>query len=436
MPATLKVVMFTDQVKSTPNTARRALAEVKQVAHEQDELTAAVVRQYGGSILKDTGDGALIEFQSCAVAVQCGYVLQQRVKARNEAQTNERLKFELHIGIDLGELVVLPNGDVRGNAVNRAARVCSECLQGEVYFTEKVMGELHPHGAQVAKVGPVELKGVEGEVILYRIVDWIGEIDSAPNPFIWRGAIARSEDLFDRESELSTLRAYVHGRQNCQIVGERRIGKSSLLRNIENVATGWDNSFVVAYLDLQDARCFSLTGLLSLSSRQLGWPKSATNLSEFADFVDTSVSEGRRPVLCLDEFEELTLRRSEFSRDFFLTLRSCGQQGLSIITASRKPLSGLTDQSDPTSPFYNTFPVLRLGSFSESDAQDFVSIHRPGVTPFTPQEKNAILEFARHHPLALQVACFHVLQAKENRENLITAMERAKEDMKAHLRSW
>ena len=130
MPTALKVVMFTDQVKSTLHTALRTSAEIAQVNRAQTDITADVVRLCHGTILKDTGDGVFIEFPACTDAVRCGYVLQQRVKAWNAAQTNDRLQFELHIGLDVGEVLVLLNGDLRGNAANRAARVCAEGLPG------------------------------------------------------------------------------------------------------------------------------------------------------------------------------------------------------------------------------------------------------------------------------------------------------------------
>ena len=76
------------------------------------------------------------------------------------------------------------------------------------------------------------------------------------------------------------------------------------------------------------------------------------------------VAGGTHPVVCLDEVEELISRASVFSRDFFLALRSLGQNGLSLITAGRRPLSEMMDASDTeVSPFYNTFPLLRLGPF-------------------------------------------------------------------------
>lgn len=365
--------------------------------------------------------------------MQGGATLQQRIKAWNEAQTNDRLRFDLHIGIDSGEVLVLPNGDVRGNAANRAARVCAQCPGGEVYFTEKVTVELHAREVQIAKVGAFPLKGMEEQVTIYRLLRWLGTSDGVLNPFVWRAGITKAEDFFDREHEQRTLRAYLRGRQNCQIASPRRIGKTSLLRQIERAASGWDSTVVVAYLDLHDPRCYDLSGWLTRVSRQFSWARPPADLAAFAECIEETIAAGQRPVLCLDEFEELTVRRTEFTRDFFLTLRACGQQGMSIVTASRKRLSDLTELSDPTSPFYNTFPLLRLGPFADKDAQDFVAYRHPGVAPFTAEEQETILAFAKGHPLALQVACAYVLEARENGQSLVATLRQAEDDMRAHL---
>lgn len=435
MSTELKVVMFTDQVSSTRNMARRTPAEIKQVARAQDNLTAEAVKRCRGTILKDTGDGNFIEFPSCTDAVRCGFLLQRRVVERNESQTNERLRFDLHVGLDFGEAVVLPNGDLRANTANLAARVCSVCPAGEVYFTEKVMRELNPREARVEKVEvePDKLKGVEGQVNVYRLVEWLGPVESTPNPFIWRAGITRPEDFFEREGEQRTLRAYLNGRQNCQVVGPRRVGKTSLLRHVEHQASEWEGSAAAAYLDMQDPRCYTLAGWLALAARQFGWAAAPRGLAEFAERAEQTLTDGRRPVLCLDEFEQLTRRREEFTPDFFLTLRSCGQKGMSIVTASRRPLHELTDEHDPTSPFYNTFPLLRLGPLRPAEAADFVNLYRPGTHPFTNDERREILEFAAGHPLALQVACFHVLEAKKSGDSLIAAIRQAADDVEALL---
>ncbi len=436
MRTEVKVVMFTDEVKSTEHTTQRTPMEIKQVCDDQSQLTAEVVGQCNGTILKDTGDGAFIVFASCSDAVRCGFVLQKRVRERNKALKNPHLKFELHIGIDTGELVVLPDGDLRGNAANRAARVCSVCPAGQVYFTDKVKSELHPREATCSSVGPFKLKGVKGKTTLYRLGEWLGPVEPSHNPFFWRQGITDAEAFFDRDNEQRTLREYLHGKQNCQIVGPRRIGKTSLLLQIERIVSEWEKGVVVAYLDLQDPRCFSLTGWFHRAAQRLAWPTPPKTLIEFADAVEAMLINGQRPVLCLDEFEELISRPDQFTHDFFSTLRACGQQGMSILTVSKRPLSELTRSNDPASPFYNAFPILRLGPFSQEDAQDFVILGRPGGAHFTKEERDVILDFSRGHPLALQVICFHMVQAKHNAETLATAIRRATDDMEAHLPGW
>jgi hypothetical protein len=259
----------------------------------------------------------------------------------------------------------------------------------------------------------------------------------APNPFVWRAGIKEAAAFFDRAREQRTVRDFLHKRQNCQLVGPRRIGKTSLLLQIERAAAQWLPNTLVAYLDLQLPQCFTLAGWLKRAARQLGWKEPPADLAQFAEQVEDMIAAGRRPVLCLDEFAELSRRPDEFTRDFFSTLRACGQQGMSIVTASDRPLSELTDPSDRTvSPFYNTFPLVRLDPFTEADAQEFVALPRPGVPPFAPAELAQILAFARQHPLALQVACFRVLEAKSNADSPETAWAKAVEDMNALLPGW
>lgn len=433
MALKLKVVLFTDQVKFTVNTNQRTNNEIEMVARQQDELTIAVLRLTGGTLLKDTGDGCFAEFSSVLGAAQAGVLIQRRVAERNAAQENNRMRFDLHIGIDVGELVVLPNGDLRGAAANRCARICSECPAGEVYLSDDAARMLKQNEVELELANTLALKGIEGNTKLYRIALLRAQPTGTLNPFVQRDGITSADDFFDRQNEQQTLRAYLHGRTNCQIVGPRRIGKTSLLKQIERVARTWEQDAIVAYLDLQDARCVDLSGWLKIVSRKFGWAPPATSLAEFAEYVEDMLSGKQQPVLCLDEFEELTLRRPEFGRDFFMNLRACGQQGMVIFTSSREQLNRLTEPRDPSSPFYNTFPLMELGPFSDADAHDFVIIHRPGVPSFTSDEREAILEFGKGHPLFLQVACFHVLERKKSSESLTEALRKAADGVRAIL---
>jgi class 3 adenylate cyclase len=138
-----------------------------------------------GNIIADTGDGHMLTFRSCPEAILCGHLIQQRVRARNAALTDSPLQFDLHIGIDVVHAVPLADGNIRSDAANRAARVCSHSPAGEVYCTEDVARTLHVREVEVEKVGIFnDLKGVTGPVTLFRLIAWRAAIPRTSNPFV------------------------------------------------------------------------------------------------------------------------------------------------------------------------------------------------------------------------------------------------------------
>jgi hypothetical protein len=247
------------------------------------------------------------------------------------------------------------------------------------------------------------------------------------NPFSIRAGITDDRFFHDRNRERRMLRDYIQHRQNCQLVGERRIGKSSLLRYVERHACDWAPGSRVAYLDLQDPRCYTLSGWLKEIGEGLRLQSIPENLVDLAEGIEDLMA-AVQPILCLDEFGEMTRRPAEFTREVFLTLRSFGQRGMSIVTASTKRLSELTNPQDSSSPFFNTFPVLPVKRFTNVDARAYVEQSRADVPEFTETERERILEFAGGHPLALQCACYHVLNGRESQDDLGTALKLARED--------
>ena len=265
---------------------------------------------------------------------------------------------------------------------------------------------------------------------LIEAVNRTGQIALTPsadfNPFNMRGGIRNDALFFNRNWERGILRDYLRGRQNCQLVGPRRIGKSSLLLFIQRHCTEWCPEARVAYLDLQDPRYYTFAGWLKGVARGFELPQPLHSLSDLMEAIEDLIDRNIHPVLCLDEFGEMTRRTDQFSREVFLTLRACGQRGMSILTAAPKRLSELTDPGDDSSPFFNTFAALEIRGFSRDDARSYVELERPGVLAFTKQEADRILEFADGHPLALQSACFHVLVGRQSGEALPNVLAHAR----------
>ncbi|MCS3763185.1 adenylate/guanylate cyclase domain-containing protein [Bradyrhizobium centrosematis] len=87
----------------------------------QREVIRAQIGQHHGKIIKNTGDGALVEFASVVDAVRCAVEIQRRMRERNADVTNDR-QIEFRIGVNLGDVIVEPD-DIYGDGVNVAARL-------------------------------------------------------------------------------------------------------------------------------------------------------------------------------------------------------------------------------------------------------------------------------------------------------------------------
>ena len=141
------------------------LARLKTLRREVfDPLTT----RYGGRIFKNTGDGALTEFPSAVDAVECLMAIQQILGERN-ASLPEDGRFQLRVGISLGDVIV-EDDDLYGNGVNVAARmealaeVGGICVSGNVH--EHVVGSLD---LDFEDVGLQAVKNIDRPVQAYRL---------------------------------------------------------------------------------------------------------------------------------------------------------------------------------------------------------------------------------------------------------------------------
>src|SRR6516164_3251742 len=89
-------------------------------AHRR-ELIDPKIAEYGGRIVKTTGDGLLLEFPSIVDAIRCAVEFQRGMAERNIGVAADR-QIEFRIGINVGDIIV-DRGDIYGDGVNIAARL-------------------------------------------------------------------------------------------------------------------------------------------------------------------------------------------------------------------------------------------------------------------------------------------------------------------------
>ncbi len=149
------------------------LAQLKVLRKEVFDPRTA---EHSGRIVKTTGDGVLVEFASAVDATECAVKI-QRVLARRNEDVPEGHRFELRIGINLGDVIV-DGDDIYGDGVNVASRIeglaepGSVCISGSVH--EQVKGKLD---MSFDDLGPQQVKNIADPVRVYRAATTVAAAD-------------------------------------------------------------------------------------------------------------------------------------------------------------------------------------------------------------------------------------------------------------------
>jgi class 3 adenylate cyclase len=144
--------LFTDMVASTQRAAAAGDERWRAVLQRFGEITADLVEQFGGAVVKSTGDGHLMTFDGPTQAIRCAEAL------RADAET---LGIEIRAGIHTGECELL-DADIGGIAVHIAARILGQAGGGEILVSSTVRDLVVGSGTGFENRGTVELRGVPG----------------------------------------------------------------------------------------------------------------------------------------------------------------------------------------------------------------------------------------------------------------------------------
>src|SRR6516165_7705782 len=150
------------------------------------EIIKPQVLKSGGNIIRWTGDGVLIEFESVVEAVYCAAALREAVERFNQAVLPER-QVVLRVGINLDDILI-EDDDIFGDGVNIAARLEALAEPGSVYVSEivrdRVTGKIN---FDFEDLGSHSLKNIARPVRVFRLG---GEIAKQSLPVGNTGAVA------------------------------------------------------------------------------------------------------------------------------------------------------------------------------------------------------------------------------------------------------
>jgi hypothetical protein len=251
---------------------------------------------------------------------------------------------------------------------------------------------------------------------------------SINNPYRERKMISIASDMFfGRKQEMERIVEMLSEEtpQCVSIVGERRIGKSSLANRVFHRVKQDENTRVV-YIDCDEIgdECQTKDQFFRLLDKlfcEAVKEKPVGNLfddyASYKAFVHAGGRAGLKTIIFMDEFEHLPV--NPFADDtFFSNLRFLANNPdhrLAFVAVSRTLLKDLTHQAVKSSGFWNIFEPCFVGLL---DHDSIGKLRRAGIEktgiPFTTEEIQKIHYYAGDFPFFNQVSCGIAWDARRN----------------------
>ena len=122
-----------------------------------------IILNHGGRVVKNTGDGFLLEFPSIVGAIESAIAVQMLMVERNNQLPADRV-MQFRLGVHMGD-VIADEDEVFGDGVNIAVRLESVAAPGGVAVSEKAYHEAGKHlGVSLVDAGSHRFKNIDEPV--------------------------------------------------------------------------------------------------------------------------------------------------------------------------------------------------------------------------------------------------------------------------------
>jgi hypothetical protein len=255
------------------------------------------------------------------------------------------------------------------------------------------------------------------------------------NPFKYGKPISTCEAFFGREFEIRRIQNAIHNLRCISVVGERRVGKTSLckLAALPELVKAYelDENTVFCSVDFQSFedskpedfwKCVlaRLSKKLSTDASEKidQFLKAANFASHLIPDLFGEIDGLYKIIFIYDEFEAI-LENENFTQSFYGCLRNVTQNySVSFITSTRQELKdhGIY-QDNITSEFYNVFENLILPPFRDVECRELISTYlAKSDIKFSDADISRLIELSGGYPGFFQMACSFLYTAYSNEE--------------------
>lgn len=252
----------------------------------------------------------------------------------------------------------------------------------------------------------------------------------AVNPYNpWNEALPPR--FFGRADLLHRLEAALDGQRSMSLVGDWRIGKTSLLRTWQQMAEARGRT--VRFVSGQGAEAVSCAAFVKAVSgkevAQSAHPEADADAAAdvLAQWAQEVAPAGLPPLILIDEADAMLPR---LPARFFERLR--GMLGtVCLVIASRREIDHIYQDAGRTSPFANQLEMQRLGLLEAEAAEQLIAL---GAEVLSAEDRELMRTWAGRHPYYLALLGRHLWDARRHGKDSEEALELFKDEASARLR--
>ncbi|MBC8465538.1 adenylate/guanylate cyclase domain-containing protein, partial [bacterium] len=381
-------IIFRDIVGSTKYFEIDGDVEGRTMIQKHNNLLFPIIESFNGQIIKTISDSIMAKFDSANEALEASISIQKALWSYNEEFKRKRDSIRVRIGAHSGTAVET-SGDYYGDMINTAARIESKAGMDEILVSgDKVHNLSEDKKTKCVFIMSEKLSGKAVEIDIYAVnwkdLDKNAFMDSLSsilldkkgkkslskksptnkvtdgrqgvyllekfklpprrhikkktqrgNPYLNRIMIMNPTDYFGRKLIIRKIFSKIDSArsQSISIIGDRKIGKSSLLNYLMQPETrrkylSDPDSYVFVYLDFQQFRRNTMEDFFRTVFNGL--------IREFMGNISINVEPDFRGLLevveefernnlnlifLFDEFEVIT-KNKHFTLEFFSCFRS------------------------------------------------------------------------------------------------------------------
>ncbi len=164
----LAAILFADVVGYVRLMEAHEADTLERLKAHREDLIDPRITEYHGVVVKNIGDGVMVEFGSVLDAVLCAVEIQKGMAERNRDLPEGR-RMLLRIGINLGD-VVIEAGDIFGDGVNLASRLEGLAKPGGICISAAVYEQIwNKCDLRFDDLGELDIKNVAEPVRVYAL---------------------------------------------------------------------------------------------------------------------------------------------------------------------------------------------------------------------------------------------------------------------------